>query len=263
MLVDSHCHLHMLDLDLFDNSLDNVINQAKANDVGYFLCVSTQLDEYDKLAEIAGHYPEVGASVGIHPNEDFTEEESVTHLRQLADQPHIIAIGETGLDYYRTEGIEQQQKQHERFEQHIDVAKTLNKPLIIHSRAAAEDTIAILKQTQAGDVGGVMHCFCETWEVAEQALTLGFYISISGIVTFKNAASLQEVARKVPMDRMLIETDCPYLAPTPFRGKPNQPAYVRYVAEKIAELRGISYETVAETTTDNFFNCFTQAERPS
>lgn len=258
MLVDTHCHLHMLDLSLFDNDMDNVIAQAKLNGVSQFLCVSTQLVDYDILHTLCQRYDAVLASVGVHPNEPFdTASESESQLlAKLAASQHIIAIGETGLDYFRTPDPALQILQQQRFIQHITIAKSLKKPLIIHTRNAAADTIRIMREQQADLAGGIMHCFCESWEIAQEALKLGFYISISGIVTFNNAHALQEVAQRVPLDRLLLETDCPYLAPMPFRGKPNQPAYVRYVAEKIAALRNLSYETVALQTTENFFTLF-------
>lgn len=261
MLVDSHCHLHMMDMSFYDNELANVINNAHEQSVSHLLCVSTQLDEYESIEQICQQYPGVFGSVGIHPNEPFNKPESTETLLSLAEPDHIIAIGETGLDYYRTEGKQDQVAQHERFRQHIEASIETKKPLIIHSRHAADDTLQLMKNYHADKAGGVMHCFCENWKVAEQAMALGFYISISGIVTFKNAKALQEVAMKVPLDRLLIETDCPYLAPTPFRGKPNEPAYVKYVAEKIAELRDISFATVAEHSTNNFFTLFPHANR--
>jgi len=260
MLVDSHCHLHMLDLALFDGQLDNVLNADRANEVAYFLNVCTRLADVDTIMTIARRYPQVGASVGIHPNEAFDSPPSDATLFELAANPQCVALGETGLDYYRTKDVSDQRAQEARFIQHIEVAKQLNKPLIIHSRAAPDDTLRLMKAHQAK--AGVMHCFCEDWPMAAAAMECGFYISISGIVTFKNAQALQEVAQKVPLDRLLVETDCPYLAPMPFRGKPNQPAYVRHTALKIAELRGISYDEVAAATTQNFFDLFSMAERP-
>jgi len=203
--------------------------------------------------EIATKYANIYASVGIHPDENSIDNPSFDELVLWAKKDKIIAIGETGLDYFH-EGDPEEQR--ERFRMHIEVAKTVNKPLIIHTRDAREDTIRILQEAQAEKVGGVMHCFTEDLTMAEKAMALGFYISFSGIVTFKNAIQLQEVAKNIPLDRILIETDAPYLTPHPYRGKPNDPSYLRFVAEKIAALRGISFETVAEQTTKNFFQLF-------
>ena len=254
MLVDSHCHLDLLDLDLFDNQMENVLAAAKTQGVEGFLTISVNLDDTDKLIQIAERFPQVWTSIGLHPNEQPGEVPTVEQLLALAQNTRVVAIGETGLDYFRTdEGLAWQQK---RFEHHIEAAIAVNKPLIIHARDAKEDTLAILRNSHADKVGGVMHCFTEDWEMAKAAMALGFYISFSGIVTFKNATTLQAVAQKMPIDRILIETDCPYLAPVPFRGKPNQPAYVKYVAECIAALRKESFERIAEATTKNFYNCF-------
>ena len=197
--------------------------------------------------------------MGLHPNSTNVYEPSVDELIELAELPEVVAVGETGLDYYRSEGDLDWQQQ--RLRRHIRAACEVGKPLIIHSRNARDETIKILKEEKAQEVGGVLHCFTETLEMAKQAIDLGFYISFSGILTFKNAIALQEVAKALPLERILIETDCPYLAPMPFRGKPNQPAYVRYVAECLSELRGLPIEEVARVTTDNFFNCFSLCQR--
>jgi len=244
----------MLDLAEFSGSLDKVLEAARDNQVKYMLCVGTTLEDKSEILAIADRYEGVSASVGLHPNEIATKEPSVDELLQLADHPKIVAIGETGLDYYRTE--EKQPWQLKRFRTHIVAAKQCRKPLIIHSRAARADTLKLLKEEDAQGVGGVFHCFTEDWETARQALDLGFYISFSGIVTFKNAADLQEVARRIPIDRLLIETDAPYLAPVPHRGKRNQPSFVKYVAECLAELRNESFERVAEQTTKNYLELF-------
>lgn len=254
MLVDSHCHLNMLDLANFDGKLSQVIAAAKEAGVGHFLCVAVTLDDHAELAKLADQYPNIDISVGLHPNEQPGEALDVPTLFSSAAHPKVVAIGETGLDYFRSEGDLSWQQQ--RFCEHIHAGKQLNKPLIIHSRDAKKDTIDILKQESASDVGGVMHCFTEDWEMAKQALDLNFYISFSGIVTFKSATTLQEVAQKIPLDRLLIETDCPYLAPVPFRGKMNQPAYVKYVAEFIAHLRQEPFELIAQHSTDNYFKLF-------
>jgi TatD DNase family protein len=254
MLVDSHCHLDKLDLTAYQGSLDLALDAAKHQGVGYILCVCIDLQHFSNVIEIAEKYKHVFASVGLHPNEKVITEPTYEELIKLAQHEKVIGIGETGLDYYRSEGDLTWQQN--RFRNHIAVAKYLKKPLIIHSRQARKDTIEILKQEKADEVGGVMHCFTEDWDMAQQAIDLNFYISFSGIVTFKNAIELKEVVKKVPLERMLIETDAPYLAPMPFRGKPNEPAYVRYVAEHIAELKNIKFEQVAQKTTENFFSAF-------
>ncbi|MGB5472655.1 MAG: TatD family hydrolase [Gammaproteobacteria bacterium] len=254
MLVDSHCHLDMLDLAPFGGSVDGVLEAARASDVGHFLCVAVNLEDYPAMLGIAETHDNVTASVGLHPNERGGHEPDIDELVQLAQHPKVVAIGETGLDYFRSEGDLDWQR--DRFRRHIVAAKQAGKPLIIHSRDAGEDTISILAEEHASDIGGVMHCFTGDWAMAQQALELNFHISFSGIVTFRNAAALQEVARRLPLERMLVETDCPYLAPVPHRGKPNQPAYVRHTAEFIAGLRGVSYDTIATATTANFTALF-------
>lgn len=260
MLIDSHCHLHLMDATLFEHGVDTIIEHAKDNNVMHFLCVSVDLKDYEALCTLADKYPCVSISVGLHPNEMIDEEPSLDRLIGMASQhPQCIAIGETGLDFYRTTEHAQQALQMQRFRNHIHAAIQTRKPLIIHTRDAAADTLRILKEENANQIGGVMHCFSENWEIAKAALDMNFYISFSGIVTFKNAVTLQEVAQKVPLDRILIETDSPYLAPVPHRGKPNEPAFVKHVAEKIAELRNISYEDVATASTENFKRCFRSA----
>lgn len=255
MLVDSHCHLDQLDLTPYEGDLAKALAHATDQGIEHFLCVCITLKEFPNLITIANKYPHISITVGLHPNEqDIEAEPTQADLVQLAQHPKIVGIGETGLDYYRSTGdIEWQQ---ERFRQHIRAAKQLKKPLIVHTRQAKLDTIQILKEEDASSIGGVIHCFTEDWEMAKAALDLDFYISFSGIVTFRNATEIQEVAKKVPLTKMLIETDSPYLAPSPHRGKPNEPAYVRYVAEYIAELRGIEMEEVAKRTTENFFKLF-------
>lgn len=253
-LVDSHCHLDRLDLDPYDGDLDKALNYANSLGVGHMLCVSINMNNFDAVKNTAKKYDFVSASVGVHPNETEGHDPSVEELLKLADDEDIVAIGETGLDYFRSEG--DLTWQHDRFRRHIQVSRETKKPLIIHMRDATEDTLRILKEEKADEVGGVMHCFVEDWEVAQKALDLNFMISFSGIVTFKNAQALQLVAKNVPQDKMLVETDSPYLAPMPYRGKSNQPAYVVKVAEKVAELREISVEEVAELTTNNYVNLF-------
>lgn len=257
MLVDSHCHLDRVDLSMFDNRFESLLDDIRSHDVGHMLCVSINLEDYPAMVEQVAGQADISISVGVHPNEDEGHEPSVEELVALAAHPANVAIGETGLDYFRSNG--ELEWQRERFRRHIAAARQTSKPLIIHTREAREDTLAILEEENARDPGGVMHCFAEDWETARRAMDLNFHISFSGIVTFKNATELKEVARRVPLDRMLIETDSPYLAPVPKRGKPNQPAYVRYVAEHIAELRGESVETIARATTENFFRLFPPA----
>ncbi|MBS0358646.1 MAG: TatD family hydrolase [Proteobacteria bacterium] len=254
MIVDSHCHLDQLDLTPYGGDIKLALEAAKKNDVGHFLCVSIDLDTFPKILEIANQFDQVNVSVGLHPNEKVDIEPTQEQLVALAQNKKVIAIGETGLDYYRSEGDLEWQRN--RFRCHIRAAKESKKPLIIHTRMASEDTLNVMREEKAHEIGGVMHCFTESLEVAERSMEMNFYISFSGIVTFQNAKELREVAKKVPLERMLIETDSPYLAPMPFRGKPNEPAYVKYVAECIAELRGISYQEVAEKTTENFFRLF-------
>lgn len=254
MLIDSHCHLNLLDLAPYNGNLDAAINAAREQGVSQMLCVSVDLEHFPEILKIAEQYADVAATVGVHPNEKLEHVLIPEDLITLAKHAKIIGIGETGLDYYRSEGDVEWQR--ERFRCHIVAAKHLQKPLIVHTRQASADTLQILKEEQAATVGGVMHCFTETWEVAKQALDLGFYISFSGIVTFKNAQDLQEVAKKVPLDRILIETDAPYLAPMPYRGRPNEPAYVKYVALQLAELRKQTFADIAQQTTDNFFTLF-------
>lgn len=249
MLIDSHCHLDRLDI-----SPEEAIKAAREKGVERFLCVCIDMDNYAQVLAIANQFEEVDASVGVHPTEIILNEPSVDELIEKGEPKKIIAVGETGLDFYRLEGSPDTQIQ--RFRNHIRAARHLNKPLIVHTRQAREETIRILKEEQAETVGGVMHCFTEDWSMAVQAMELGFYISFSGIVTFKNAIALQEIAKKIPLDRMLIETDAPYLAPVPYRGKSNQPAYVYYVAEFLAGLRGEIFDKIAQHTTENFCRLF-------
>ncbi|MCH9770521.1 MAG: TatD family hydrolase [Gammaproteobacteria bacterium] len=253
MIIDSHCHLQMLDQEKLGD-LSTILKAAKQADVEHILCVGVDLTHAHQAVEIAEQYPHVSASIGLHPSEKLANEPDEAAYLELAKHPKVIAIGETGLDYhYNDSGLENMR---ERFRRQIRVAKQVKKPLIIHSRDAREDTIKILQEESASEVKGVMHCFTESWEMAEQAMALGFYVSFSGIVTFKNAKNVQEVAKKVPLERMLIETDAPYLTPDPYRGKPNGPQYVRLVAEKIAELKNCDYAEVAKHTTQNFYNLF-------
>jgi len=253
-LVDSHCHLDRLDLAPFNGQLDNALQAASEQGVGHMLCVCIDLEHFEDVLQPARQYANISASVGVHPNETSGKEPTVSELVELAGDEQVVAIGETGLDYFRSEGDLEWQRQ--RFRNHIAAARQTGKPLIIHMRDAAEDTLQILKQEKADEVGGVMHCFTENREVARAALDLNFMISFSGIVTFNSAQELKQVAKMVPLDRMLVETDSPYLAPVPYRGKSNQPAYVRQVAEHIAELRQTSLEDIATATTQNYFSLF-------
>lgn len=255
MLVDSHCHLN------FPELLENLpaIRQAmQDNAVGYALCISVTLPDFPQVLSLAETYDNFYASVGVHPDYENIQEPTVDELLRLANHPKVIAIGETGLDYFRLTGDLDWQRT--RFRTHIQAAIACGKPLVIHTRNAAEDTLRIMREEGAEAVGGVMHCFTESLEVALQAIALGFYISFSGIVTFKNALTIKEVAKHIPLNRILIETDSPYLAPVPYRGKTNQPSYVKHVAEEIATLRGISFDEVANASTENFFRLFKHAE---
>lgn len=258
MLVDSHCHLDFPEL---RGDLPGVAARMSESGVSHALTISTTLATFPAVREVAETLPNVWCSAGVHPDERRDEREAdVAELVRMAQHPRVVAIGETGLDYYRVEGDTGWQR--ERFRAHIRAAREAAKPLVIHTRAAAADTLAIMREERAGEAGGVMHCFTETWEVAEAAMAMGFLISFSGIVTFKNAQALREVALRVPLERMLVETDSPYLAPVPHRGKTNEPAYVRHVAEEIARLRAIPVDEVARATSENFFRLFRDA-RPA
>jgi TatD DNase family protein len=255
-LVDSHCHLNQIDLVDFQDSFDEVLRQARANGVTHFLCVCVTREDVPALLALSARYPEISMSVGIHPNESFEQEISLDELIVMGSHPSCIAIGETGLDYCRVEEEGALNNQRDRFRTHIQAARHLSKPLIIHTRDAAEDTLRIMKEEKADDIGGVLHCFSESLDIAWRGIDLNFYISFSGILTFKNAVQLHEVAKKIPLDKILIETDSPYLAPVPFRGKQNHPALVKYVAQQLSVLRNVSFETIAYETTRNFYRCF-------
>jgi TatD DNase family protein len=257
MLVDSHCHLDLLRL--AQEPVADVIDEAQQFGIEHLLCVSVSLERFAPMMELIAPFPQVSASVGVHPDGTDVEEPDEQRLVELARTDRIVAIGETGLDYFRIEGDVEWQR--ERFRRHIRAARAANKPLIVHTRSAKQDTLKILKEEQASEVGGVLHCFTEDWDMACKAMDMNFHISFSGIVTFKNAQELKEVARRMPQDRILVETDSPYLAPVPKRGKTNRPGYVRYVAEHIAELRGESIEQVAFYTTENFYRLFPEAPR--
>lgn len=253
LLVDSHCHLDSLDYVTLHQSVDEVLAKAKARDVGFVLAVATTLPGFSAMSELIGQRDDVAFSCGVHPlnlddGYDFAE------LRRLALSDRVVALGETGLDYhYQQDNLPLQQAS---FREHIRIGRELNKPVIVHTRDAREDTLAIIKEENAQQCGGVLHCFTEDIPTAQALLEMNFYISLSGIVTFRNAEQLRDVARYVPLDRLLVETDSPYLAPVPYRGKENQPAYVREVAEYLAMLKGVSVETLAEATTNNFLRLF-------
>jgi TatD DNase family protein len=257
MFVDSHCHIDFPEL---AERIDGVLANMAQNEVSHALCVCVTLADFPRVLGLAENYANLFASVGVHPDHDEEAQTSVDDLLRRADHPKIVAIGETGLDYFRVSGDLEWQR--ERFRTHIRAARACAKPLIIHTREAAEDTLTVMREEGADAAGGVMHCFTETLDMAKRAMELNFYISISGIVTFKNATQVKEVARQVPLDRLLIETDSPYLAPVPFRGKTNEPAFVKHVADEIARLRGISVAEVAQASSDNFFRLFKEA-RPA
>jgi TatD DNase family protein len=269
-LVDSHCHINFPDLAV---RTPEILANMEAANVGYAMCISVTLEKFPEVLALAEQHDNIYATVGVHPdyeagapdpdNPDADEiplvEPDVETLVRLGSHPKVLAVGETGLDYYRLTGDLEWQR--ERFRTHIRAAKLLKKPLVIHTRNAAEDTLRILEEENAGEVGGIFHCFTESWDVAQRGLALGFHLSFSGIVTFKNAVALKEVAAKAPLDRILVETDSPYLAPVPYRGKTNEPAFVQYVAAEIAQLRGIDPAAVADATTANFFRLFPRAVR--
>lgn len=253
-IVDCHCHLDALDYETLHQNIADVVAKAKASDVKHLLAIGVTLSRFEKVYPELAKFDNVSLACGVHPL-DFEEEPyDATRLLRLAQDPKVIAIGEIGLDYYYS--AENKATQQAVFASQIDVANQLNKPVIIHTREAREDTIRLLRDNQAEKCGGVLHCFTENYDMAKQALDLGFYISISGIITFKNAEELRDVVRKLPLDRLLVETDSPYLAPVPYRGKQNQPAYTREVCEYVAALKGVSAEEMAQITTQNFERLF-------
>lgn len=251
MFIDSHCHINFPEI---ANNLEEILANMRTNQVTNALCVSVDLDKFPEILALAEKHDNIYASVGVHPDYELEKEPTQEELVRLAKHPKVIAIGETGLDYFRLQGDLEWQRN--RFRTHIRAAVETNKPLIIHTRSASADTLRLMQEEGANRAGGVMHCFTESMEVALAAIEMNFYISFSGIVTFKKAMELKEVARHIPLDRMLIETDSPYLAPVPFRGKLNQPAYVKHVAEEIAKLRDISIEEVGVATSANFKKLF-------
>ncbi len=250
-IIDSHCHINFPEL---REDLDGLMGRMQDAGVTQALCVSVSLEAFPEVLQLAESYPNVYASVGVHPDQVEGEDPSSERLVSLAAHPKIVAIGETGLDYFRLEGDLSWQRA--RFRNHIRAAKETGKPLVIHTREAGADTIKIMREEDAASVGGVMHCFTETWEVAKAALEMNFLISFSGILTFKNAAALRDVAAKVPLESAMVETDSPYLAPVPHRGKTNEPAYVRHVAEELARIKGLPLDQVAEKTSSNFRRLF-------
>ena len=268
MLVDSHCHLNFPEL---QNDLEGVIERAAKNGVGIMVTINTRLSEAKELQAIAESHPQIYCTVGVHPHDaaDYAgglakgagEVPLPDQIKALATHPKVIGIGETGLDYYYTKSP--QEDQISSFSDHIRASVDLSLPLVIHTREADEDTITCLKKAGKGEARGVFHCFSGSEDLSRQALDLGFYISFSGILTFKNAESLRQVAKNVPLDRILVETDSPFLAPIPHRGKPNEPAFTRYTAELLAELKGVTFEAIEEATTSNFFTLFSKVERHS
>jgi len=255
-LVDSHCHINF---DSLHERLPEILSNASEADIKWMLCVAVCWEDMPTIITIAQQHPNIFASAGVHPNHDEGYEPTLDELIEMGSKDEVVAIGETGLDYFRSSG--DLNWQHERFIRHIEAAKQLDKPLIIHTRNAADDTIKLLLENNAQQCTGVMHCFAEDWQFAKKALDIGFYISFSGIVTFKSAPLIQEVAKKMPLDRILVETDSPYLAPVPHRGKTNEPAFTRHTADFVAKLRNVPLEEIAEATTNNFFKLFKQAQR--
>jgi TatD DNase family protein len=254
MLIDSHCHLDRLDLKPYQNDFSCLMQHIRDQQIEHLLCIAIDLEAYPAMRELVADYDDISVTVGVHPNEHEGQEPTVAELIALGQDEKVIGIGETGLDYFRSEG--DLTWQHDRFRNHIHAAKALNKPLIIHTREAKHDALDILREENAGEVGGIIHCFTEDWEFAKKALDLNFYISFSGIVTFNSAKAIQDVAKKVPANRLLIETDSPYLSPVPYRGRPNYPQYVKHVAQTVADLRGISLNSIAELSTRNFYTLF-------
>ena len=256
--VDSHCHLDRLNLDAYDGNFEAMMSATRAAGVSHMLCIGVDLESFPQVKALAETYDHVFASVGCHPLYQSDEIADEQTLRTLATHPKVVGIGETGLDYFYAK--DNKVLQQASFAMHIRAARDLDMPLIVHTRGAKEDTLGLLKEQGGGSVRGVLHCFTEDLDMAQQAIDLGFYISISGIVTFANAAELRDTVRALPIERLLIETDAPWLAPVPFRGKPNEPRYVSHVAECVADLKGVSTETLAQVTSNNFFTLFDQAK---
>jgi len=259
MLIDSHCHLDRINLDRYDGNLANAIAAANERGIQQMLCISVTLDNIQTVIDVAQAHPSVVASVGVHPCDVKEGTATAEQLIQWASQEKVVALGETGLDYhYETESKE---LQHESFALHLNVGKKIGLPVVVHTREAKADTLALIKQYGSVEHSGVLHCFTEDWEMAKAALDLNYYISISGIVTFKNAEQIRDVVRNMPIDRLLVETDSPYLAPIPYRGKPNEPKYVREVAQFVADLKGMSIEQLGEHTCENFYRLFNKAKQ--
>jgi TatD DNase family protein len=257
VFIDSHCHLDRVDMSPYEGDFSRFMDETRAAGVTHMLCVSIDLENYPAMRTLVDPFDDISVSVGVHPNDRDRHEPDVQELVELARDPKVVAIGETGLDFFRSEGDLEWQR--ERFRTHIRASKAAGKPLIIHTRDAREETLRIMREEDARTAGGVLHCFTENWAMAEAALEMGFYISFSGIITFRNARELRDVAARVPLDRILIETDSPYLAPVPNRGKSNQPKWVRAVAEQIAGLRGMDVEEIASQSTSNFQQLFSTA----
>lgn len=254
MFIDSHCHLDRVDLTPFEGDMQRMLDTAAEAGVEHMLCVCIDLEHFPDVLDLAEKYPQVSCSVGVHPNSREVHEPDVDELVALAGHPRVVAIGETGLDHHYNQG--DLGWQYDRFRVHVRAARQAGKPVIIHSRSAPRDTIRVLQEEHAGECGGVLHCFTEDWEMARAGLDLGFYVSFSGITTFRSAQSLRDVASRIPDDRILIETDSPYLAPMPYRGKSNHPAWVRHVAECLAEVRGVPLDTLARQTSENYRRLF-------
>lgn len=253
MLIDSHCHLDRLDLKPYDGVLHKAISAAREKDVDYILCPGIKIEHFPNILKIVATDDKLFAAVGVHPNEKNAYTPNLDELISLGENKKVVGVGETGLDFYYDSDQLQRERQKNLFQLHIQAAKILNKPLIVHSRDAEVDIIKILTETKATQAGGVMHCFTGNQAMAENIIAMGFYISFSGIITFRNAEALREIAKNIPLEKMLIETDAPYLAPDPMRGKSNEPIYLHYIAEFIAKLRGISYQTFAAQIAENFW----------
>ncbi|MAO60584.1 MAG: hydrolase TatD [Alcanivorax sp.] len=256
-LVDSHCHLDRLNLDAYEGDFQAMMAATRADGISHMLCIGVDLETFPRVRELAERHDDVHATVGVHPLYKDSREPDADELVRLADHPRVVAIGETGLDYFYAK--EERDWQRKRFVAHIQAARRTGLPLVIHTRGAKDDTLALLREHGGGEVRGVLHCFTEDTDMAEQAMAMGFYISISGIVTFRNAEALRDTVRALPVERLLIETDSPWLAPVPFRGKPNEPRHVARVAECVADLKGLPVAELARVTRDNFYTLFSKA----
>lgn len=258
MLVDSHCHLDRLKLDKYDGDLKQALDKAREAGVGKMLCVGISLNNREAVTRLAEEYDDVVASVGVHPLDVDAGLATEAELVAWGEHPKVVALGESGLDYYYSD--ESKTVQQESFAVHLRAAAEARLPVIVHTRDARQDTLDLIREHGSEESAGVLHCFTESWEMAKAAMDMNYYVSLSGIVTFKNAEELRDVARKMPLDRLLVETDSPYLAPVPFRGKPNEPAFVREVAKFVADLKGITYEKLCEITGDNFHRLFPKSQ---